>query len=219
MNGVITAGVQPAAPADGGGRSEPRRRGAFRNCSSSARRRCRRCCICPAPRHSVCRSGSPRSASASRRSRGGRLQSQQRPPAHRAYGWVAAVMGLLAVMLSNPYTASLMAGVAQMGVYFAVMSPLFWAPVFVRTPEHLARLLGIVLDLLRRQLDGWCAPGVRPGAMDADGALARRHRRRNRAWRRRPTRVRTDGRSCGRRDSSTLLARWPARACSRRCSA
>ncbi|MEN3340489.1 MAG: hypothetical protein V7647_4165 [Acidobacteriota bacterium] len=73
------------------------------------------------------------------------MQSHDRPPAHRAYPWVAAVMGLLALMLSSPYTSSLIAGIAQMSVYFAVMSPLFWAPVFVRTPEHLARLLGIVL--------------------------------------------------------------------------
>ena len=32
-----------------------------------------------------------------------------------------------------------------MMVYFAVMSPLFWAPSFVKTPEHLARLLGLLL--------------------------------------------------------------------------
>lgn len=73
------------------------------------------------------------------------LHSRQRPPAHRAYPWVAAVMGLLAIMLSSPYTTSLMGGMAHMMVYFAVMSPLFWAPGFVRTPEHLARLLGILL--------------------------------------------------------------------------
>jgi hypothetical protein len=73
------------------------------------------------------------------------LSSRSRSPTHRAYPWAAAVMGLLAIMLSSPYTVSLMAGFAQMMVYFAVMSPLFWAPVFVRTPEHLARLLGIVL--------------------------------------------------------------------------
>lgn len=73
------------------------------------------------------------------------LNSQQRPPAHRAYPWVAAVMGLLAIMLSSPYTTSIVGGLAHMMVYFAVMSPLFWAPVFVRTPEHLARLLGILL--------------------------------------------------------------------------
>jgi hypothetical protein len=73
------------------------------------------------------------------------LQSETRPPAHRAYSWVAAVMGLLAIMLFNPYTTSLVGGLAHMMVYFAVMSPLFWAPAFVKTPEHLARLLGILL--------------------------------------------------------------------------
>jgi hypothetical protein len=73
------------------------------------------------------------------------LQSEHRAPPHRAYPWVGAVMGLLALMLSSPYTGSLLGGLAHMMVYFAVMSPLFWAPVFVRTPEHLARLLGILL--------------------------------------------------------------------------
>jgi hypothetical protein len=73
------------------------------------------------------------------------VQSDTRAPAHRAYSWVAAVMGLLAIMLFNPYTASLAGGLAHMMVYFAVMSPLFWAPAFVKTPEHLARLLGLLL--------------------------------------------------------------------------
>jgi hypothetical protein len=73
------------------------------------------------------------------------LQSESRAPAHRSYSWVAAVMALLAVMLFNPYTTSLVGGLAHMMVYFAVMSPLFWAPAFVKTPEHLARLLGLLL--------------------------------------------------------------------------
>ena len=73
------------------------------------------------------------------------VQSETRLPAHRAFAWVAAVMGLLALMLSSPYTGSMVGGIAHMMVYFAVMSPLFWAPGFVRTPEHLARLLGILL--------------------------------------------------------------------------
>src|SRR5262249_42521440 len=68
-----------------------------------------------------------------------------RLPAHRAYSWVTAVMALLAVMLFHPTTSSLVGGVAHMMVYFAVMAPMFWAPAFVRTPEHLARLLGILL--------------------------------------------------------------------------
>jgi hypothetical protein len=63
----------------------------------------------------------------------------------KAQSWVAAVMALLAIMLFHPQTPSLVGGIAQIAVYFAVMAPLFWAPVFVRTPEHLARLLWILL--------------------------------------------------------------------------
>jgi hypothetical protein len=73
------------------------------------------------------------------------LQSQTRTPTHRAYSWVAGVMGLLALMLFNPYTTSLVGGLAHMMVYFAVMSPLFWAPALVRTPEQLARLFALLL--------------------------------------------------------------------------
>jgi hypothetical protein len=39
----------------------------------------------------------------------------------------------------------MMGGLAQIAVYFSVMAPLFWAPALVRTPEHLARLLWILL--------------------------------------------------------------------------
>ncbi len=73
------------------------------------------------------------------------VQSDVRPPTHRAYSWVAGVMGLLALMLFNPYTSSLTGGLAHMMVYFAVLSPLFWAPAMVRTPEQLARLLALLL--------------------------------------------------------------------------
>ena len=63
----------------------------------------------------------------------------------KAQSWVAAVMALLAIMVFHPMTPSLTGGLAQMAVYFAVMAPLFWAPVFVRTPEHLQRILWILL--------------------------------------------------------------------------
>ncbi len=73
------------------------------------------------------------------------LQSQERPRPHAAFPWIGAVIGLLAIMLSHPGTGSLVGGLAHLTVYFAVIAPLFWAPVFVRTPERLARLLGILL--------------------------------------------------------------------------
>ena len=63
----------------------------------------------------------------------------------KAQSWVAAIMGLLAVMLFHPTTPSIVGGLAHVAVYFAVMAPLFWAPVFVRTPEKLARILWILL--------------------------------------------------------------------------
>jgi hypothetical protein len=63
----------------------------------------------------------------------------------KAQSWVAAVMALLAIMLFHPLTPTLSGGVAQIAVYFSVMAPLFWAPVFVRTPEHLARILWLLL--------------------------------------------------------------------------
>jgi hypothetical protein len=64
---------------------------------------------------------------------------------HPASAWIAGIMGLLAVMVFHPTTASLMGGVAHMAVYFAVLAPVFWAPSMVRSPEHLARLLGLIL--------------------------------------------------------------------------
>jgi hypothetical protein len=69
----------------------------------------------------------------------------RRVPAARVYSWVVAVMALLGLMMFHPDTASLFGGVAHAGVYLAVMAPVFWAPTFVRTPEHLARLLWILL--------------------------------------------------------------------------
>ncbi len=73
------------------------------------------------------------------------LQSSVRPPAHRSAAWLSGAMGLLALMLYNPYTTSLLGGFAHMMVYVAVLAPLFWAPMFVKSPEHLARLLALLL--------------------------------------------------------------------------
>lgn len=64
---------------------------------------------------------------------------------HRAYGWVAAVVGLLTIMVFHPTTSSLYGGLAHAMLYIAVMAPFFWAPAFVHTPEQLARLLGLLL--------------------------------------------------------------------------
>jgi hypothetical protein len=63
----------------------------------------------------------------------------------RAQSWVFAVLFLLSIMLFHPSTPSFTGGLAHVTVYFAVMTPLFSAPAFVRSPEHLARLLWILL--------------------------------------------------------------------------
>src|SRR5687767_9352164 len=73
------------------------------------------------------------------------LSSEAKNAPSRAQSWVFAVMFLLALMLFHPSTPTLMGGMAHVAVYFAVMTPLFWAPSFVRSPEHLARLLWLML--------------------------------------------------------------------------
>ena len=73
------------------------------------------------------------------------VESSVQVRASKAQSWVTAVMALLGLMLFHPLTPSLTGGFAHIAVYLAVMAPLFWAPVFVRTPEHLARILWILL--------------------------------------------------------------------------
>ena len=73
------------------------------------------------------------------------IESKVSVPISRTQSWLAAVMVLLALMLFHPQTTTIYGGFAHMAVYFAVMAPLFWAPVFVRTPERLARLLWLLL--------------------------------------------------------------------------
>jgi hypothetical protein len=63
----------------------------------------------------------------------------------RMQPWVVAVLSLLGLMLLHPQTVTLTAGMAQIGVYLAVVAPLFWAPHFVKSPEQMARLFWILL--------------------------------------------------------------------------
>ena len=73
------------------------------------------------------------------------LHDAEHRPAHRAYPWVVGIMLVLGVMMFHPFTASLYGGLAHAMLYFAVIAPFFWAPSFVRTPEQVARLLGLLL--------------------------------------------------------------------------
>lgn len=73
------------------------------------------------------------------------MSNTERRPQHKAASWLAAVMGLLAMMIFHPSTNNLYGGLAHAMLYFAVMAPFYWAPAFVSRPEHLARLLGLLL--------------------------------------------------------------------------
>ncbi len=50
-----------------------------------------------------------------------------------------------AAMVLHPFTSSTLAGIAQIVLYVSVMAPLFWAPAVVRGPDHLARLMTLLL--------------------------------------------------------------------------
>ena len=73
------------------------------------------------------------------------LMRNLRLPRHPAVPWLIATVAYLCLMIAHPTTNALVAGIAQVGLYFSVMSPLFWAPSLVRTPEHLRRIIVILL--------------------------------------------------------------------------
>ena len=73
------------------------------------------------------------------------LTRNARLPRHPARLWLVGTVAYLALMIAHPTTNSLLGGVAQVGLYFCVMSPLFWAPSLVRTPEQFRRLVVLLL--------------------------------------------------------------------------
>ena len=64
---------------------------------------------------------------------------------HRAQPWIIGSMAYVLVMMLHPLTSSTFAGLAQFVLYLSVIAPIFWAGSFVRTPEHLARLMALLL--------------------------------------------------------------------------
>jgi len=64
---------------------------------------------------------------------------------HPSQLWLVAAMIYTAAMVLHPFTSSTFAGVAQLVLYMSVMAPLFWAPAVVRGPDHLARLMTLLL--------------------------------------------------------------------------
>src|SRR5262245_41990895 len=64
---------------------------------------------------------------------------------HPSQPWLMISMIYIAAMVVHPFTSSLLAGVAQWVLYASVMAPVFWAPSTVRGPDHLSRLMTLLL--------------------------------------------------------------------------
>jgi len=64
---------------------------------------------------------------------------------HPAQTWLLVTIIYIAAMVLHPFTSSTLAGIAQLVLYVSVMAPLFWAPAVVRGPDHLARLMTLLL--------------------------------------------------------------------------
>jgi hypothetical protein len=64
---------------------------------------------------------------------------------HPSQPWLIVSMLYLGLMVLHPFTSSTLAGLAQLVLYVSVMAPLFWASSLVRGPDHLARLMTLLL--------------------------------------------------------------------------
>lgn len=74
-----------------------------------------------------------------------RARLRRSTSAHPAVPWLIACLVYLGLMLMHPTTNSYLAGIAQIGLYLAILAPVIWAPAFVRRPLHLRRLLWLLL--------------------------------------------------------------------------
>jgi len=72
--------------------------------------------------------------------RGGR--SEGKHPGERFLVWVLLV---LVLGLAHPMTNNLQAGLAQIGLYFAIFCPLFWARAYITTRRQLVRVIVVLL--------------------------------------------------------------------------
>jgi hypothetical protein len=64
---------------------------------------------------------------------------------HPAQPWLVATLIYIAAMIVHPFTNSTFAGLAQLVLYLSVAAPLFWASSVVHGPDHLARLVSLLL--------------------------------------------------------------------------
>ena len=71
--------------------------------------------------------------------RGGRQRGK-----HPATGWIILMMVWLGLMMLHPDTGSLV-GVAQIGLYTAILCPVFWAGAYVLNRQQLVRALVVLL--------------------------------------------------------------------------
>jgi hypothetical protein len=69
----------------------------------------------------------------------------RRTAPHPAQNWILASLAYLGLMILHPFTSSTIGGVAQFVLYASVMAPVFWAPAVVRGPDHLSRLMTLLL--------------------------------------------------------------------------
>ncbi len=69
----------------------------------------------------------------------------QRKVHHPAERWLTFVIGWLILEIAHPLTNSLLAGVAQVSLYFAILSPVFWAPAYANGVRGLKRILVVLL--------------------------------------------------------------------------
>lgn len=72
--------------------------------------------------------------------RGGRKATR-----HSAEWFLGITTVVLALMIAHPGTPSLLAGLAQLGLYFSIFCPIFWVPAYVDTRRRLVRVLAVIL--------------------------------------------------------------------------
>jgi hypothetical protein len=64
---------------------------------------------------------------------------------HPASGWICLTLLWVGVMILHPLTSPALVGVAQFCLYFAILSPVFWASAYVTSRQKLVRVLVVLL--------------------------------------------------------------------------
>lgn len=72
-------------------------------------------------------------------------RSQSRVDTHPASAWLRAGVLWLGLMLTHPLTNTMVGGIAQIVLYAAVFSGVFWAPSMVSRRDGLMRILALLL--------------------------------------------------------------------------